>query len=216
MSGLNKRKYIKPKSRGEWLKHPIAIVLVTALLSSVGSIIGVKLSAPIVFTQFKEQRNYENKANAYSQFLMNMSNDVSSASIKLISLNQMVQYSNTDYSIQKIENNIASLVKYDTENKLFPYLISNMQTLRLYGSDKVELYINDFIKVFFGNDHLVDWELHDIDTREIRNTWINNKGAIYGWEPQVSDDDRAKFIILSSQYVELVTRLKSELSNSNI
>ncbi|MCE7659727.1 hypothetical protein [Vibrio fluvialis] len=201
----------KKQKKGQKFTHPIVIAITTALLACVGSVGGVYLSAPMVISQFIEQKSYENKVKAYENFLRSMSKDTSSVSIKLIGLNQMVRNVTTDASIQKIEDNIEILSYKNRSDKLFLDLISNMQALQLYGSEKVDLYINDFISVLLGNDFLVDWDLHDEDTKSIWNTWTNNNRPAYGFEKKVSDDERAKFIILSAQYVELVKLLKTEL-----
>ncbi|EKO3449185.1 hypothetical protein RAX51_002496 [Vibrio fluvialis] len=201
----------KKQKKGQKFTHPIVIAITTALLACVGSVGGVYLSAPMVISQFIEQKSYENKVKAYEDFLRSMSKDTSSVSIKLIGLNQMVRNVTTDASIQKIEDNIEILSYKNRSDKLFLDLISNMQALQLYGSEKVDLYINDFISVLLGNDFLVDWDLHDEDTKSIWNTWTNNNRPAYGFEKKVSDDERAKFIILSAQYVELVKLLKTEL-----
>lgn len=202
---------LKKQKKGQTFTHPIFIAITTALLACAGSVGGVYLSAPMVISQFIEQKGYENKVKAYESFLRSMSEDTSSVSIKLIGLNQMVRNVTTDASIQKIEDNIEILSYENRSDKLFLYLISNMQVLQLYGSEKVDLYINDFISVLLGNDFLVDWDLHDEDTKSIWNTWTNNNRPAYGFEKKVSDDERAKFIILSAQYVELVKLLKTEL-----
>ncbi|ELB2250019.1 hypothetical protein QNZ72_004470 [Vibrio parahaemolyticus] len=201
----------KKQSKGQRFTHPIIIAVITALLACVGSVGGVYLSAPLVISQFIEQKNYEHKAKAYESFLKSMSEDKSSVSMKLIGLNQMVRNVTTDASIQRIEDNLELLSAKNRSDKLFLYLISNMQALQLHGSEKVDLYIDDFMSVLLGNEFLVDWDLHDDDTRSVRNNWIDNDGPAYGFEEKVSDDERAKFIILSAQYVELVKLLKAEL-----
>ncbi|HFQ5381018.1 TPA: hypothetical protein ACGUMU_004282 [Vibrio vulnificus] len=199
------------KKKGQQLKHPIIIAVITALLACIGSVGGVYLSAPIVVSQFIAQKNYENKAKAYESFLKSMSEDKSSASIKLIGLNQMVRNVTTDESIQRIEDSLAVLSAENHSDKLFLYLTSNMQALKLHGSEKVDRYIDDFMSVLLGNEFLVDWDIHDEYTRSIRNDWIENDRPAYGFEEKVNDDERAKFIILSAQYVELVKLLKAEL-----
>lgn len=199
------------KKKGQRLTHPIIIAVITAFLACIGSVGGVYLSAPVVASQFIAQKNYENKANAYERFLKNMSEDKYSASIKLIGLNQMVRNVTTDKSIQRIEDSLAVLSAENHSDKLFLYLTSNMQALKLHGSEKVEKYIDDFMSVLLGNEFLVDWDIHDKDTRSIRNDWIENNRPAYGFEEKVNDDERAKFIILSAQYVELVKLLKAEL-----
>ncbi|QIY07462.1 hypothetical protein FOC33_00030 [Plesiomonas shigelloides] len=143
------------------------------------------LSAPVVASQFIAQKNYENKANAYERFLKNMSEDKYSASIKLIGLNQMVRNVTTDKSIQRIEDSLAVLSAENHSDKLFLYLTSNMQALKLHGSEKVGKYIDDFMSVLLGNEFLVDWDIHDKDTRSIRNDWIENNRPAYGFEEKL-------------------------------
>lgn len=203
------------KRQRQIFTNQIIIPVMTALLASAGSISVVYLSAPILVSQFIEQQTYDNKAKAYERFLRNMSEDQSSASIRLISINQMIRNISRDENIQIIEDNIKLLSSENNSNKLFFHLISNMQALSLHGSKKVDLYIDDFISVLLGNEFLVDWDLHDEDTKKVRNDWVHNNGPAYGFEEKVDSDERAKFIILSAQYVELVKLLKTELLPTN-
>lgn len=201
----------KQKRKEQRFTHPILIAVITSFFACVGSIGGVYLSAPILVSQFIEQKNHENRAEAYGAFLKSMSDDKSSASIKLIGLDQMVRNVTTDESTQRIEDNIELLSGENRSDKLFLHLIGNMQALKLHGSEKVDIYIDDFVSVLLGNEYLVNWDLHDEYTRGVRNDWINNDNPAYGLKEKVSVDERAKFIILSAQYVELVKLLKSEL-----
>ncbi|MBU77355.1 MAG: hypothetical protein CMK63_10210 [Pseudoalteromonadaceae bacterium] len=205
----------KQKRKEQRFTHPILIAVITALLACVGSISGVYLSAPILVSQFIEQKNHENRAKAYEAFLMSMSDDKYSASLKLIGLDQMVRNVTTDESTQRIEDNIELLSVENSSDKLFLHLIGNMQALKLHGSKTVDIYIDDFMSVLLGNEYLVNWSLHDEYTRGVRNDWINNDNPAYGLKEKVSVDERTKFIILSAQYVELVKLLKSELQTED-
>ncbi|HDX9008511.1 TPA: hypothetical protein RQO53_000907 [Aeromonas dhakensis] len=201
----------KKHSKGQQSTHQIVIAIITSLLACVGSVAGAYLSTPFIVSQFIEQKNYENKTKAYEDFLNRMSEDESSVSMKLIGLNQMVRNVTTDASTQKIEDYLVLLSSENRSDALFFYLIGNMQSLKLHGSERVEIYIDDFISVLLGNETRVNWNLHDEDTRSVRDDWINNDRKAYGFEEKVNGDERAKFIIISAQYIELIKLLKAEL-----
>jgi hypothetical protein len=207
-----KKKKPQESSNGQ----QIMLVAITALLSFLGSIIGFYFTAPYLASQVINQKNHEYRSSAYAGFLNSMVADHSSGSVKLISLNQLVVNVNTDHSIQIIEDSIYALSKENKDNQLFVKLLSNMQVLKLYSSKKGEQYIDDFMAVLLDNDFTINWESHSVEVQKVRNSWIDNTGEIIGWEPRVTDEERAKFIILSAQYVELVKLFKAELVQGSI
>ncbi|EIK0772774.1 hypothetical protein [Vibrio harveyi] len=203
------------KKECENKKHQYIIVIVTAILSGVISTAGVYITAPFQTKQIIKQKDYDNRVKAYNSFLEKMNTSSSSTYFSLISINQLVVNVNTDLSMQKLERKFVELSEINENYELFFSLMSHLQILQLHGSEKVERYTNDLISVLLGNQDTVDWEKHTSTVRDIRNRFLDNDNPKIGWEPKVTDEERAKFIILSSQYVELIQQLKSELSPEN-
>ena len=90
------------RKESENKKHQYIIVVITALLSGTISTAGVYITAPYQTKQIIMQKDYENRAQAYSKFLEKMTSVSSSASFYLIAVNQLVTNINTDSSIQKL------------------------------------------------------------------------------------------------------------------
>lgn len=207
-----RRNYLQKKDK----KSNIYITIVmTALLSGVMSTGGIYITAPYQTEQLMKQKNYENRAQAYGKFLDEMTSDKSSATFYLVAINSLVINITSDASVQKLEDRIAILSNKNENYELFFSLVSNLQILQLYGSIKVEQYCNDFISVLLGNEYVVDWNLHSNTVKSIKDDWVENNGVVIGWKPKVDEEERAKFIILSAQYVELIKQLKSELLENN-
>ncbi len=196
------------------VKHQYLIVIFTALLSGAASTAGIYLTAPYQTKQIIKQKNYENKVLAYNEFLEKLSSDKSPTLFPIIAIEKLHYNITGDASIQELEDKIFDLSKSDYERKVFYSLTKHFHALSLYGSETVKLYSDDMISVLLNNEYSVDWEYHTPEVQDTRNSWVDNDGIKIGWEPKVSDEERAKFIILAAQYRELVNLLKSELKAS--
>ncbi|MDP2590036.1 hypothetical protein [Vibrio splendidus] len=193
-------------------KHQYALVFLTALLSGVASTAGVYIMAPYQTEQVIKQKNHENRTVAYNKFLDTLTSEKYPNLFHVVAIGKMSVNVTGDASIQAIEDTIFELSK---EPYKFLYSVTKQcQNLALYGSDRVQRYCDDMISVVLDNEYFVDWDFHTPEVINTRNSWVNNDGQKLGWEPKVSDEERANFFILSAQYVELIEQLKSELKSN--
>lgn len=196
-------------------KHQYILVFLTAILSGVASTAGVYLTAPYQTEQVIRQMEYERKVSAYERFLDESISEPSSLVFKVISLDQMASNITTDGSIQSVEDKLFEISRSTEYDKLFYSLTRHFKLLELHGSERVRKYCEDITSVLLGNRYVVDWTYHTQEMVAVRNQWDDNDGVIIGWEPRVTDEERARFLILSAQYNELIQQLKSEITTTD-
>ncbi|SEF91717.1 hypothetical protein SAMN04515663_1051 [Alcanivorax sp. DSM 26293] len=158
---------------------------------------------------------YERKVSAYEKFLDESISEPSSLVFKVISLDQMASNITTDGSIQSVEDKLFEISRSTEYDKLFYSLTRHFKLLELHGSERVRKYCEDITSVLLGNRYEVDWTYHTQEMVAVRNQWDDNDGVVIGWEPRVTDEERARFLILSAQYNELIQQLKSEISTTD-
>lgn len=190
-------------------------MFLTAFLSGVASTAGVYFTAPHQTEQIIRQMEYERKVSAYEKFLDESISEPSSLVFKVISLGQRVKNINSDGSIQSIEDKLFEISRSTEHDKLFYILTRHFKLLELYGSERVRRYCEDITSVLLRNRSAVDWSYHTQEMVEVRNRWDDNDGVVIGWEPRVTDEERARLLILSAQYDELIQQLKSEVSSTD-
>lgn len=196
-------------------KHHYILVFLTAILSGAASTAGVYLTAPYQTEQIIRQMEYERKVSAYERFLDESISEPSSLVFKVISLDQMASNITTDGSIQSVEDKLFEISRSTEYDKLFYSLTRHFKLLELHGSERVRKYCEDITSVLLGNRYAVDWNYHTQEMVAVRNQWDDNDGVVIGWEPRVTDEERARFLILSAQYHELIQQLKSEISTTD-
>ncbi|MCL7938706.1 hypothetical protein M8009_00095 [Halomonas sp. ATCH28] len=196
-------------------KHQYILVFLTAILSGVASTAGVYLIAPYQTEQIIRQMEYERKVSTYEKFLDESISEPSSLVFKVISLDQMASNITTDGSIRSVEDKLFEISRSTEYDKLFYSLTRHFKLLELHGSERVRKYCEDITSVLLGNRYAVDWTYHTQEMVAVRNQWDDNDGVVIGWEPRVTDEERARFLILSAQYNELIQQLKSEISTTD-
>jgi hypothetical protein len=143
------------------------------------------------------------------KFLSTLTSEEYQNLLQVVAIGKMKGNVTGDTSIQAIEDTLYELSK---ENyKVLHAVMKHCQGLAFYGSEKVQHYCEDMVSVVLDKEFVVAWESHTPEVVNTKDSWINNKGVVIGWESRVSDDERAKFFILSAQYSELIKQLKAEL-----
>jgi len=192
-------------------KHQYLFIILTAILTGIVTTVSTYFTTQYQTEQALKEKKHSNQTIAYENFLSAITSDENPNLLHIVAIGIMNESVSTDTSIQSIEDTMYELA--EEEHQVLYSIIKQCQDIALYGSQTVQLYCSDMLSVLLDNGYSVNWDFHTSTVNTVRNSWISNKGLEYGWEPKVTDEERLKFFTLSAQYIEIVKRLKFELSN---
>jgi hypothetical protein len=193
--------------------NPYIMAIFTATLAGLFSVIGVCVTANLQSRQAIAQKQFEYRVMAYNSFLDKMDWEKSPALSQILSIGSMSDYLVTDGEIQASENRIANLLKKHSVKNLYWQLDSDLNTLQLHGSRRVAEISNDILKALLFLDEEIKWDSYPSDIAEFYEHWkvAQEKGVGYGWNEQITADERLMVVITSKLIRVLVEQLRLEI-----
>ncbi|AOT06988.1 hypothetical protein [Pseudoalteromonas luteoviolacea] len=188
-------------ARTDKIKKHLILLILTVLGTVIPSVITYYLIAPSQL----EQKSYDGRLAEYNRFIELLRHERYKNISLLISLKSMAENVTSDSSIQQVEDAIFVL---HNDQEIHRKISEHFSILVLNDSNLVRLYRKDLMHVFWERDFNVDWGLHSESVQLAYEFWAEKERKKVGLNPKVEDEIRAKFMIISWQYDELINLLK--------
>lgn len=203
----------KPASAASRPPNPYVVAIFTAVLAGLFSVAGGYFTAGFQAKHAIAQKQYEYRVGAYRAFLDKTEHKNSPSISQLLSIGAMADHMSTDGEIQAFEDRVASLLGEYGAQDLYSQLNSDLNILRLNGSERVVEICDDILKALLLRDEEIDWGRYPSDVVEVHSRWKIHKdqGASYGWEERVSAEERLMIVSIAKLSQALVEQLRSEV-----
>jgi len=193
--------------------NPYVIAVFTAVLAGAFSVLGTYFTAQFQAKYAIAQKQLEYRAQSYAAFLEKIDRSRSPEIGQLLSIGSLAERVATDSEIQTLEDQLAVLLRKAPIQDLYWKLNSDLNLVRLHGSNRVRRVCDDILKALALREFEIDWSVYPRDVSQLREKWagIQKEGITYGWQPRISNDKRLMIIVVGKLFELLVTELRNEL-----
>lgn len=202
----------EPRKSREAQPNPYFMVLLTATLAGLFSVVGGYLVVGFQAKHAIAQKQFEYRIEAYGAFLDKTDRNTASALSQVLSIGAIADHIATDSEIQAFEDRIALLLEKYGAQDLYLQLNADLNILRLHGSDRVSKICDDLQALFLQGIE-ISWGDYPSDIVTFHNRWrtAQEKGIAYGWEERVSGDERLMIVMAANLTRVLVKQLSNEI-----
>ena len=151
--------------------NPYLIALFTAITTGTFSIIDLYFTINIQTDSIIKQKQFEYRAPTYNSFLTTVNRNKYPLISDILSIGQLTKHVATDMEIQILENKFGKLASSNREYNISLQLNSDINILRMHGSNIVRQYCDDILTILALRESDVNWSKY---TEEI------NENEIYG------------------------------------
>ena len=190
-------------------QSPYKLAFVTALLASVFSSIGGYFLSNIQAEHIMKTKQFEYRVLVYQSFLQKIDRKRSPLISKLVSIGSLADTVATDGEIQTLENNIFELLEKLNTQEAYWMINNDFNILRLHGDIKTREYCDDILLLINLRDFEINWNKYPVKVQTYYKNWRQNqdKGIAYGWEEQVSADERLMVIMVGKLFNILISHI---------
>lgn len=190
-------------------KSPYKIAFVTALLAGIFSSIGGYFLSSIQAEHVMEAKQFEYRILAYQSFLQKIDRKRSPLISKLLSIGSLSDTVTTDGKIQTFENSIFELLQELNTQEAYWMINNDFNILRLHGDIKTREYCDDILLLISLRDFEINWNKYPVKLQTYYKNWKKNQdeGIAYGWEEQVSGDERLMVIMIGKLFNTLISHM---------
>ena len=190
-------------------QSPYKLAFVTALLAGIFSSIGGYFLSNIQAEHIMKAKQFEYKILAYQSFLEMIDRKRSPLISKLLSIGSLADTVATDGEIQTLENNIFELLKELNTQEAYWMINNDFNILRLHGDIKTRKYCEDILLLISLRDFEINWNKYPTNLQAYYKNWrkSQDKGIPYGWEEQVSGDERLMVIMVGKLFNTLISHM---------
>jgi hypothetical protein len=196
-------------------QNPYAMVVFTAVLAGIFSIVGSYFTTQIQTKYAIVQKQLEYRAQAYSGFLEKIDRSRSPVLSQILSIGSLTERVATDSEIQDLEDRLADIFKKTDIQDLYWQLNSDLNVLRLHGSTRVRRMCDDILKALSLKDSEIDWSFYSAEASQFYTEWRDaQKQGLSYTEPKISDDERLMIVVLGKLFELLIDELRHELQTT--
>ena len=190
-------------------QSPYKLAFVTALLAGVFSSIGGYFLSNIQAEHVIKAKQFEYRVLAYQSFLEKIDRKKSPLISRLLSIGSLADAVATDGEIQTLENNIFELLEELNTQEAYWMINNDFNILRLHGDAKTREYCDDILLLISLRDFEINWNKYPVKVQTYYKEWRENqdKGIAYGWEEQVSGDERLMVIMVGKLFNTLISHM---------
>jgi hypothetical protein len=193
--------------------NPYFMAFLTAFLSAAFSVTGSYFTVNLQARHAIAQKRLEFRVQAYGTFLEKIDRNKSPAISQLLSIGAMAESVTTDGEIQALENRLSALFSDNDEQEFFWQLNSDLNVLRVHGSNRVEQISKNMLDALSFRSENIDWSAYPAEISNFHKDWkrLQEQGVAYGWTAKVSEDQRLMIVILAKLTQVLLSQLRIEV-----
>ncbi len=154
-------------------------------------------------------KQFEYRMLAYQLFLEKIDRNKSPLISRLLSIGSLSDTVATDGEIQTFENNIFELLKELNTQEAYWMINNDFNILRLHGDIKTREYCDDILLLISLRDFEINWNKYPTKVKTYYEKLRRNQdnGISYGWEEQVSKDERLMVIMVGKLFNTLISHM---------
>ncbi len=213
MTRMTTKSAKREKTRVVATPNPYVMVVFTAVIAGIFSIIGSYYTADFQTREVIAQKQFENRMLAYTAFLENTDHTKAPAISQILTIGSMADHLATDGEIQEFEDRTAHFLKNYSSQDIFWQLNADLNSLRLQGTPRVAEICDDILKSLLLRDDEIIWSKYSAKLVTAHESWsrAQDKGQAYGWTERVSSDERLMIVMISKLNQVLIDQLRKEI-----